>query len=124
MTTKDIEYLLANETGTILLKKESEKSFFESLLENWTSIISLIYYLKRRKYDYLILTNRRIIIIVRNKKSKEILIEGFTSCNYNGIKCELEINNSKGTITVPLKSLRINYEGGKLLRRKLRIEDI
>ncbi|WP_231749505.1 hypothetical protein, partial [Polaribacter sp. BAL334] len=67
MTKEEINNILKAESGIVLLEKESEQSFFETILNNCVSILSAIYFLKRKKFDSLILTENRIILIVRNK---------------------------------------------------------
>ncbi|SFR64202.1 hypothetical protein SAMN04488010_1451 [Maribacter stanieri] len=48
MTKKEIKNILKTESGVILLEKESEQSFFESILNNTVSFISAIYFLTRK----------------------------------------------------------------------------
>ncbi|RXG24427.1 hypothetical protein DSM00_215 [Leeuwenhoekiella aequorea] len=67
MTKKEINNILKTESGIILLEKKSEQSFFESIFSNMVSVISALYFLTRKKNDSLILTENRIILIVRNK---------------------------------------------------------
>ncbi len=49
MTKKGIDNLLKKEFGIILLKKESENTFLETILENIFSIGSVFYFLTRKK---------------------------------------------------------------------------
>ena len=119
MTKKEIDNILKNESGIILLEKESEQSFFESVLNNTISLISAIYFLTRKKLDSLILTEKRILLIVRNKILIEKKLNGSESLIYNGVKSALEINDKNEKSIIGLKKLRVSYEEGKLIRQKI-----
>ena len=119
MTKKEINNILKNESGIILLEKESEQSFFESVLNNTISLISAIYFLTRKKLDSLILTEKRILLIVRNKIQIEKKLNGNESLIYNGVKSALEITDQNEKSIIGLNKLRVSYEEGKLIRQKL-----
>lgn len=119
MTKKEINNILKNESGVILLEKESEQSFFESVLNNTISLISAIYFLTRKKLDSLILTEKRILLIVRNKIQIEKKLNGNESLIYNGVKSTLEITDKDEKSIIALNKLRVSYEEGKLIRQKL-----
>ena len=119
MTKKGIDNLLEKESGMILLKKESENTFWETILENIFSIATVFYFLTRKKFDYLILTEHRVSLIIRNKLFLERIFIGIESLNYNGIKSTLEVTDQKQQFSVPLNKLRISYEESKLIRKKL-----
>ena len=119
MTKKEIDYILKTESGIVLLQKKSEQSFFETILNNWISIISALYFLTRKKLDSLILTEKRIIIIVRNKIYREQKLNGTESLAYNGVKSVLEVIDQNNKSSIRLNKLRVSYEEGKLIRKKL-----
>ena len=119
MTKKEINNILKSESGIILLEKESEQSFFESILNNTVSFISAIYFLTRKKLDSLILTEKRILIIVRNKIQLEKKLNGNESLIYNGVKSALEITDLNEKSIIGLNKLRVSYEEGKSIRKKL-----
>jgi len=93
MTKKEIDNILKTEHGVILLKKESEQSFFETILSNSVSILSGLYSLTRKNIDMLILTDNRITLIIRNKVYIERVFVGIKSLNYNGIKSAIEVTD-------------------------------
>jgi hypothetical protein len=119
MTKEEINNILKAESGIVLLEKESEQSFFETILNNCVSILSAIYFLKRKKFDSLILTENRIILIVRNKVYFERIFIGIESLNYNGIKSSLEVTDQNQEFSFPLNKLRISYEESKMIKQKL-----
>lgn len=119
MTKKEINHILKTESGIILLEKESERSFFESVLNNTVSLISTLFFLTRKKLDSLILTEKRIILIIRNKIRLERKLNGNESLMYEGVKPSLVITNQNNKFNIELNKLRVSYEEGKLIRQKL-----
>ncbi|MFC5044841.1 hypothetical protein ACFSTE_21715 [Aquimarina hainanensis] len=119
ITKEKINLILKNESGIILLKKESKQSFWEAFFSQWISIITAFYLLTRNKNDFLILTEKRLILIIRNKTYLEQKLNRTASFNYNGIKSTLEITNQKNSSCIKLNKLDVSYEEGKLIRRKL-----
>ncbi len=119
MTQKEIDEILKNESGIILLKKESEQSFLESLFSSWISVFSALYFLTRKKMDTLILTENRIIFILRNKVYVERIFIEIESVNYNGNKSILEVIDQNQKFSFPLNKLRVSHEESKLIRQKL-----
>jgi len=119
MTKKEINNILKTESGIILLEKNSEQSFFEAILNNWVSILSAMFFLTRKKLDTLILTEKRMTLIVRNKVYIERIFIGIESLNYNGIKSTLEVTDQNQQFSFPLNKLRVSYEESKLIKQKL-----
>ncbi|MGJ8745091.1 hypothetical protein [Polaribacter sp.] len=119
MTKKEIKNILKTESGMILLEKKSEQSFFETIFSNMVSIISALYFLTRKKNDSLILTKKRIILIIRNKIDIEQIIIEIKSLNYNINKTTLEVNDQNQEFSFPLNKLRVTYEESKLIKQKL-----
>jgi len=119
MTKKEIDNILKKESGIILLEKVSEHSFLETMFESTTSILSLIYFLSRKKLDLLVLTESRITLFIRNEIYSERILNGINSINYNGISSSLEVTEQNQQFSFPLSKLRISYEESKLIKRKL-----
>ncbi|WP_282075461.1 hypothetical protein [Maribacter aquivivus] len=119
MTRKEITKILKTESGIILVQKESEQLFFESILNNSNSVFAPIYFLASKKLDYLILTKKRILLIVRNKLEFEKNLNGSESLVYNGIKSSLEITDFNKKSIIRLNKLRINFDEGNLIKQKL-----
>ncbi len=119
MTKKEIDNILKIESGIILLEKESEQSFFEAIFSNWVSIFSALYFLTRKKLDYLILTENRIILVLRNKVYIERIFNRVKSLSYNGTKYTIEVIDQNQQFSFPLNKLRISCEESKLINNKL-----
>jgi len=119
MTKKEIDNILKKESGIILIEKESEHSFFEAMFGSSSSILSLIYFITRKKLDFLILTENRITLFIRNKIYSERILNGINSIKYNGISSSLEVTEQDQQFSFPLSRLRISYEESKLIKRKL-----
>jgi len=119
MTKKEIDNILKTEHGVILLKKESEQSFFETILSNSVSILSGLYSLTRKNIDMLILTDNRITLIIRNKVYIERVFVGIKSLNYNGIKSAIEVTDQNQQFSFPLNRLKVSYEESNLIKEKL-----
>lgn len=119
MTIKEIDTILKKENGIILLKKESEQTVLESFLSNWISIISALYFLKRKKQDILILTEHRMVLFLRNHNIIERIFMGITALEYNGVKMIIKVTDQNQDFSFPVKHLNINYEESKLIKQRL-----
>lgn len=119
MTKKEIYNILKTESGIILLEKKSEQSFSETIFSNIISIISVLYFLTRNKNDILIITEKRITLIIGNKIYIERIFNGIESLNYNGNKTTLEVKDQNQKFSFPLSKLRVSYEESKLIKNKL-----
>ena len=119
MTKREIDHIIKKESGTVLLVKDSGQTFFEAILNNWISFLSAIYFLSQKKLNYLVLTEKRIILIIRNKVSKEYFFSDFETINYNGIKSVIEVIDLNQRLSIPLTKLNISYEESKILKHQL-----
>lgn len=119
MTKKEIDNILRLESGILLLEKESENSFFEAMFGSSSSILSVLYFLSRKKSDFLILTENRMTLFIRNKIYSERILNGVNSISYNGLSSSLEFSEQDQQFSFPLSRLRISYEESKLIKRKL-----
>ncbi|WP_438425441.1 hypothetical protein [Aquimarina macrocephali] len=118
MTKKEIDKLIRNESGIILLKKDSEETFLEILFKE-LSILTFVYALIKRKIDYLILTEQRVLFIIRNEVIENRVLTGTEKLIYNGIKPSFEITDSEQHYSFSLSKLKVSYEEAKLIRQKL-----
>ncbi len=114
MKKKEIDTLLKKESGKILLKKKSENTFWEDIKGE-----TVLYFLTRRKFDYLIVTEYRIVLIIRNKLFFERVFNRIENLTYNGIKSTLEVSDQNEKFLVSLKKFRINYEESKFIKERL-----
>ncbi|WP_103072306.1 hypothetical protein [Aquimarina sediminis] len=118
MTKKEIDTLIKKENGVILLKKDSEETFLESFFGE-LSVLTFVYFLIKRKIDYLILTEQRVLFIIRNKIIENRTLTGTEKVVYNGIKPSFEINTSEQQYSFSLRKLRVSYEESKLIRQRI-----
>lgn len=120
MKKKEIDTLLKKESGKILLKKKSAYNFWEEIFgEVYDSLVIFFYFLTRRKFDYLIVTEYRIVLIIRNKLFFERVFNRIENLTYNGIKSTLEVSDQNENFLVSLKKFRINYEESKFIKERL-----
>ncbi|MEP0481254.1 MAG: hypothetical protein ABJD23_13615, partial [Nonlabens sp.] len=94
-------------------------TFFEVILNNWVSLLSAVYFLSRKKLDHLILTEKRIIVIIRNKVHKEYFFSDFETINYNGNNSVIEVIDLHQQLSIPLTKLKISYEESNILKHQL-----
>ncbi|CAM1344176.1 hypothetical protein [Tenacibaculum amylolyticum] len=119
MKKKEINKILKTESAIILLQKESEHSLFEVFFSHLISIFSALYFLTRKKLDSLILTEKRFLLIIRNKILIEKKLNGNELIIYNSMKSTLEITTLGEKTIIELNKLRVSYEEGKLIKQKL-----
>ena len=110
MTEKEINKVLETGNVIMILKKESEESLFEVIFSHWISIFSAIYFLARKKMDYIILTENSLMLIKRNKAYYKRNFSNIESLNYNGTKSHLEITDQGKPLSISLKKFRPTYE--------------
>lgn len=119
MTQKEINQLLNPKTTILFLKKKSDLTFWEVVLENMVSLIAVIFFVKRKKFDYLIVTEQCLIISIRNNIYKKHDFTNLESIYYNGNNSTLEIIDQDQQFLFPLHKLRISYEEAKLIHQQL-----
>ena len=119
MTKKEFNKILKVKNAIIILKKESEQSFFEVIFSHVISIFSAIYFLTRKKMDYLILTENNLKLIKRNKVYFNRNFSKIESLNYNGIKSLLEIKDQDKQHSIYLNKFRPTYEESVQIKHAL-----
>jgi len=118
MSEKEIDEILINESGIVLLKKRSEKSFLEVIFSGFILILRLLNIVKR-KFDFLVLTESRVIQIIRNEVYYKHVVKGIKSVSYNGSTTILKVIDQNQEFSFPLDKLRVTYDESKLIKRRL-----
>lgn len=106
MTKKEIQKLLQDEGKVLFIKKRSEISFSEYFFLGF-----LVFFTKGIEYDYLMITNHRVVTIKRNQILVNAKYENDEELIFNSIKSVIkgiDLNNHK--INVELEFLRLTYE--------------
>ena len=88
MNDKEIKNLLEIEQEILIIKKKSELSFLDALFTD-TFIINFLIFFKKRKYDYLIITRKRIVLINKNKLIKNIFYDFSKGLKFNSLESEI-----------------------------------
>lgn len=117
--SKNIQRLLKKEAGVILLKKYSKDNTWEMLLSNLYGLATLLYFIIRRKHDYLILTNKRVVLILRNNVVDEYVFNKIKSAFYNGINETIQLEEPNQYVSFNVEKMRITYDEAKEIRKKL-----
>ncbi|AUP78395.1 hypothetical protein [Flavivirga eckloniae] len=94
-----------------MIKKTSEGNFSETLMSSDKSLIGLLFFLKRKKFDYLIITKQRILYIIRNKVIKNVSYSNQSKVNFDLKKNRIEYYDEKQEKEyIELSDLRITLE--------------
>ncbi len=106
MINKEIRKILKNENQVFFLKKQSEPGFLDSFILGF-----MVYLIKGNDYDYLIITNRRIVTIRRNKVLTNVEYKTDKKLIFNSIKSEITgLDLENNNITIGLSFIRLTYE--------------
>lgn len=88
MNDKEIKNILEIEQEILIIKKKSELSFLDALFTD-TFIINFLIFFKKRKFDYLIITRKSILLIHKNKLVKHILYDFKQGLKFNSLESEI-----------------------------------
>ena len=102
----------------ILLRKRSEQSFGETLLQQG-NLLSLLYILRHKKMDSISISRRNICFKIKNKITLQRSFDNITSIEYKGVSDTLLVNADNKSMKFSLKSFRISYEEAKIISEKL-----
>lgn len=103
-----------------MIKKASKHHFFEPLISSDTSLLGILFFLKRKKFDYLIVTKTRILYIIRNKVIKNISYNYKFKVNFNSIKNSIEFyTNEQKKEYIELNDFRMTLEEIQKTKRTL-----
>lgn len=103
-----------------MIKKASKNNFTETLMSSDKSLLGLLFFLKRKKFDYLIITKKRILYIIRNKVIKNISYNNKSKVSFNLEKSRIEYYSSKQKKEyIELNDFRISLEDIQQIKRAL-----
>ncbi|MDO5979932.1 hypothetical protein [Flavivirga spongiicola] len=103
-----------------MFKKESKHHFFEPLISSDTSLLGILFLLKRKKFDYLIITKKRILYIIRNKVIKNISYNYDLKIDFNSVKNSIEFySGEQKKEYIELNDFRITTEEIQQIKRAL-----
>lgn len=119
MNDKEIKKILENEVEILIIKKKSELSFLDTLFTD-NFIINFLIFFKKRKYDYLIITRKRIVSINKNKLIENILYDFSKGMKFNSLTSEISFydRDSKSN-KIRFSFLRITYEEIQFIKNKI-----
>ncbi len=106
MIKQEIQELFQDEGKVLFIKKRSEISFSEYFFLGF-----LVFFTKGIEYDYLMVTNHRVVAIKRNQVLVNAEYKNDEELIFNSIKSEIkgiDLDNNK--INVGLEFLRLTYE--------------
>ena len=106
--------IIRGETINIKIKKKSDISFWQY------HILGLISFLTHNSYDYFFITEKRVLLVIKNELIINIEYENFDKISFNPLNDTLNISfKEKEEQTIPLKLLRLSYEEIQYLKKKL-----
>ncbi|RCW90177.1 hypothetical protein [Winogradskyella arenosi] len=111
---KTVWSIIKNENRLLSLKKKSEISFFEY------HILGLLSFFTSKGHDYFIITDRRIVYLIKDKLIKHGEYQSFESIQFNSNNNNLSFKNLKGqTEIINLNKFRPSYEEIQIIKQKL-----
>ncbi|WP_179374471.1 hypothetical protein [Winogradskyella wichelsiae] len=97
--------IIKDENILLKIRKKSETSFSEY---HFLGFLSFFYNLG---HDYLIITNKRIVVIIKDELIKNVEYQVFSSLEFNSNNNNLQFKNHKGqTQIINLNRFRPSYE--------------
>ena len=97
--------LIKDEKIILKIKKKSEASFWEY------QILGLLYYFFNLGYDYLIVTDKRVLLVIKNELIKNVEYGIFSSLKFNSNNNNLYLINSQNRKQIiNLNRFRPSYE--------------
>ncbi|WP_407556182.1 hypothetical protein [Winogradskyella sp. 4-2091] len=99
-------FALINDENILLkIKKKSEASFWEY------QILGLLYYFFNLGHDYLIITDKRVLLVIKNDLIKNVDYKLFSSLKFNSNNNNLYvINRQNRKQIINLNRFRPSYE--------------
>jgi len=111
---KTVWSIIKNENRLLSLKKKSEISFFEY------HILGLLSFFTRKGHDYFIITDQRIVYLIKDELIKHVEYQSFESIQFNSNNNNLSFKNLKGQIQIiNLNKFRPSYEDIQIIKQKL-----
>ena len=106
--------IIKEETILLKLKKKSDIGFWQY------HILGLLSFFTNNQLDYLFITNKRILILIKDNIVTNIAYTGFEKLKFNSINNTLsfiDTNNQQQQLS--LNKLRLTYEEIQQIKKKL-----
>ena len=112
-----VNTVLQDEKCCLIIVKDAEFSFWEHKSLGGFRINNI-------NKDYFIITERRILYILKNKTITDSKYLNFSSINFNSVKDTITyIDENDTTTTLSLKSFRLDYEEIQEIKKALNHHD-
>lgn len=119
MKNKEIKFLLETEGSVLVLKKKSDSGFLDFFYTN-NVIVDLFLFFRRKKYNYLIITEKRIVLINKNELLKNVFYDFNKGLRFNSITFEISFfDENLKSRKVKCSFLKVSYEEVQLIKNKL-----
>jgi hypothetical protein len=106
--------IIKDENILLKIRKKSEASFWEY------QILGLLYYFFNLGYDYIIVTDKRIVCVIKNELIKNVEYQVFSSLKFNSNNNNLQFKNHQGqTQIINLNRFRPSYEEIQIIKKLL-----
>ena len=119
MTESEIHTHLHSEELIFHLKKRTERNVAEGFLWHLPSILSWMYFARRKKFDTLIITKKFLYKRVASQIKLNVDFENIKNLKFNSASEELQVYDLKENHTFCLKDLRLTYKETQKLKRKI-----
>ncbi|TYA84099.1 hypothetical protein [Seonamhaeicola marinus] len=111
---KYINSILEKEEQKFFLKKASERGFIDN------SLIGLLYFILNKDKDYFLITNKRIVCLVKNRLVLNSKYNNFSNIEFNSNNDNIKFENSENKAkSLSLRSFRLSYEEIQKLKKIL-----
>ena len=102
---KYINSILRNEKEIFIIKKTSERGFLDN------TIFGFIHLIRNRDKDYFLITDKRIIYLIKNKIINNSEYINFSKITFNSNSDSISyINKNNDKQNINLRNLRLSYE--------------
>ncbi len=120
MNTNDIKLLFEKEGEVMFLKKKSELGFLDIFYTN-NVILDFVLFFRKTKYDCVILSKKRIILINQNRLIKEFFYDIKKGIKFNSLIPEIVFFDEKGkTNTTNISFMRLTFEEIRSIKNKIK----
>ncbi|WP_292950019.1 PH domain-containing protein [Olleya sp. UBA1516] len=106
--------IISDETVLLKLKKKSDIGFWQY------QILGLLSFFANNQFDYLFITNKRIVVLIKDTVVTNIEYHNFKELKFNSMNNTLSFNDSNNQQQqLSLNKLRLTYEEIQLIKKKL-----
>tara|TARA_R110002126_G_scaffold277560_3_gene423592 strand:+ start:36424 stop:36792 length:369 start_codon:yes stop_codon:yes gene_type:complete len=118
MKVSEIKEILEREQEILFLKKKSESSFLDVFFTN-NLILDVLLFFRKTKYDFLVISKKRIVLIHKNKLVKDFIYDFNLGIKFNALIPEIIVFDEKKT-KISFSFMRLTYEEIKLIKNKIK----